>query len=131
MSNQYLPVNNITPNSLIITGITQALPMVITCTLDNFTPNPRVNTYFVGMNVQITVPRPYGMFQANGLIGRIMAIDGNSFTMNIDSTLFDAFVIPVTVTESPPSIAPFGSNNLEYNNYTNSVPFKSLNNIGN
>ena len=131
MANQYLPPVNIIPNSLIITDITKSMPMVVTTTLVNTAPNPRVNTYKIGMNVLLYVPRTYGMYQANGLVGTILDLSGNVFTLSIDSTLFDTFVIPGTFVESPPSISPYGSKNLEYDNFTNDVPFQSLNNIGN
>jgi hypothetical protein len=131
MPNQYLPGVNTTPNSLIITDITRSYPMIVTTTLVNTAPNPRVNTYKIGMNMRLYVPKPYGMYQANGLVGTILSISDNEFMLNIDSTLFDTFVIPVTTVESPPSLSPYGSKNLEYDNSTNEVPFQSLNNIGN
>lgn len=131
MPNQFLPVVNTIPNSLVITNITQSLPMVVTATLVNTDPNPRVNTYRIGMNVRLYVPRTYGMYQANGLVGTILGINGNDFTLNLDSTLFDTFSVPMTIVESPASLSPFGSRNLEYDNTTLRVPFQSLNNIGN
>ena len=79
MPNQYLPGVNTIPNSLIITDISTSLPMVVTTTLVNTAPNPRVNTYKAGMNVRLYVPRTYGMYQANGLIGTILEIIGNVF----------------------------------------------------
>ena len=130
MTNNLLPGVNTIPNSLIITAITQALPMVVTATLANNAPNPRVNTYQVGMNVRLYVPPTYGMYQANGLVGTIIGLSGNNFTLALDSTQFDAFSLPVSQVDSPASLAPFGSRNVEYNNSTN-VAFESLNNIGN
>ncbi len=131
MPNQYLPGVNTIPNSLRITDITKSMPMVITTTLVNTAPNPRANTYKVGMNLKLYVPRTYGMYQANGLIGTILAITGNIFTVNLYSPLFDTFTVPLTIVEAPASISPFGSKNLEYDNSTKLVPFQSLNNIGN
>lgn len=131
MANQYLPGVNTIPNSLVITGITKTGPMVVTTTLVNTAPNPRVNTYQIGMNVRLYVPRTYGMYQANGLVGTILALSGNVFTLNLDSTLFDTFTVPMTLVETPASLSPYGSRNLEFNNSTNEVPFQSLNNIGN
>jgi hypothetical protein len=131
MANQLLPGVNTIPNSLVITAITRALPMVVTTTLASLaSPNPRVNTYQIGMNVKLTVPITYGMFQANGLMGTIIAISGNMFTLALDSSQFDAFSVPVNQVDSPASLAPFGSRNVEYNNSTN-IAFESLNNIGN
>lgn len=131
MANQYLPGVNTIPNSLVITAITQSLPMVVTTTLVNTAPNPRVNTYYEGMNLRLYVPKTYGMYQANGLIGTILSINGNVFTLNLDSTLFDTFSIPSSQVGSPASLSPYGSRNLQYDNTTDQVPFQSLNNIGN
>lgn len=131
MPNQYLPGVNTIPNSLVITNISKSMPMILTATLANTAPNPRVNTYKVGMSVRLYVPRTYGMYQANGLVGNILALSGNVFTLSLDSTFFDTFSIPVTQVESPASLSPFGSRNLEYDNSTSKVPFQSLNNIGN
>ncbi len=132
MPNQYLPGVNTTPNSLLILDITKSFPMVVTVVLFNNAPNPRVNTYIAGMNVKFYVPKTYGMFQANNQIGNILRVNGNDLTIDIDSTGFDTFSIPITRVESSASISPYGSKNLEYgNNSINVVPFRSLNNIGN
>lgn len=131
MPNQYLPGVNTIPNSLVITNITNSMPMVVTVTLVNTAPNPRVNTYRVAMNVKLYVPITYGMYQANGLVGTILSISGNDFTLNIDSSLFDVFSLPSNSIETPASFSPYGSRNLEYDNSTDQVPFQSLNNIGN
>lgn len=129
MANQYLPPVIQIPSSLVITAITQALPMVITVQVSN--PTTEANTYISGMNVRLLVPRSYGMYQANNLVGTIQSIIGSNFTLNLDSTQFDAFVVPSGNVEQPATIAPFGSRNLQYNNNTDQVPFQSLNNIGN
>ncbi len=131
MANQYLPGVNTIPNSLVITAITNALPMVVTATLINTSPNPRINTYQSGMNVRLYVPVTYGMYQANGLVGQITEVNGNNFTLDIDSTPFDAFSVPSNIVGSPASLSPYGSRNLQYSNSTNQVPFHNLNNIGN
>jgi hypothetical protein len=129
MSNNYLPPVIQIPSSLLITEITQSSPMVITVAIGN--PTTEANTYIVGMNVRLTVPRPYGMYQANGLVGTITSINGSAFTLTLDSSGFDPFSIPSGNVEQPASIAPFGSRNLQFDNSTDQVPFQSLNNIGN
>lgn len=129
MPNYYLPPVIAIPSSLLITSITQSAPMVIGVSVGN--PISEANTYIVGMAVRLFVPRTYGMYQANNLVGTITNISGSNFTLNLDSSQFDAFVIPSGNVEQPASIAPFGSRNLSYNNLTNQVPFQSLNNIGN
>lgn len=133
MVNQFLPGINTVPNSLLITAISQSCPMVVTATLVNDNdPNPRVNTYQEGMNLRLNVPKSYGMYQANGLVGKIISINVNTFTLNLDSTLFDPFVIPASMAETPASLSPSGSRNVEYTNGTSHhVPFRNLNNIGN
>lgn len=130
MPNIYLPGVVTIPSSLQIIAITQASPMVIT--LETPDPVTQANTYIVGMAVKLNVPISYGMFQANGLTGTITAISGLNFTLNIDSSQFDAFVAPSGSSGvQPATIAPNGSRNLQYSNQTGEVPFQSLNNIGN
>ena len=129
MANQYLPPVIQIPSSLAITSITQSAPMVVGVAIQNSTTE--ANTYIVGMAVRLFVPQTYKMYQANNLVGTITAISGSNFTLNLDSSQFDAFVTPTGNVEQPATIAPFGSRNLQYNNQTNEVPFQSLNNIGN
>lgn len=129
MANSYLkPVIQI-PSSLEITAITQAMPMVITIEIQNSATE--VNTYIVGMAIKLMVPNSYGMYQANGLIGTITAINGTDFTLDLDSSQFDAFVVPGGNVEQPATIAPAGSRNYQYSNGSTAVPFQSYNNIGN
>lgn len=129
MANQYLPGVITIPSSLLIVGATQSLPMVVTVAVGNSTT--AANTYIVGMAVRLLVPKTYGMYQANGKVGTILAINGLDFTLSIDSSLFDPFVIPSGNVETPASLSPNGSRNLQYDNSTLDVPFQSLNNIGN
>lgn len=129
MVNQYLPPVIQIPSSLAITSISQSSPMVVGVAIQN--ASTEANTYIVGMAIRLMVPQTYRMYQANNLIGTITAINGSNFTLNIDSSLFDPFVVPSGNVEQPATIAPNGSRNLQYNNQTNEVPFQSLNNIGN
>lgn len=130
MPNVYLPPVITVPSSLNITAISQSSPMVITVAIGNSTT--QADTYIVGMQVRLFVPQTYKMYQANNLVGTINNVNGNQLTLNLDSSLFDAFVVPSGNTEQPASIAPFGSKNLQYNNLNvTSVPFESLNNLGN
>lgn len=127
MPNQYLPGVIQIPSTLLITGMTQSYPMVVTFTV----PSTGSNTYVIGQLVRLTVPRTWGMYQANGLTGKIIGLSGSTMSLDIDSTLFDAFVDGSSSSESPASLSPAGSRNLQYSNSTNQVPFQSLNNIGN
>jgi hypothetical protein len=125
--NYYLPPTIFIPSALLITAITQANNMVVTVSV----PPDAANTYIIGQLVRLNVPWSYGMFQANGLTGQIIAINDLNFTLNIDSSQFDPFVIPTGNVTEPASLAPSGSRNLEFNNFTGQIPFQPLNDIGN
>lgn len=129
MPNNYLPPVIQIPSSLLISAITQTLPMIITVAIENSTT--QANTYIVGMNVRLSIPATYGMYQANNLVGTITAINGSNFILNLDSSQFDPFVIPSGNIEKPATIAPYGSRNVQFSNQTGQLPFQSLNNIGN
>jgi len=121
-ANTYLPSSPVIPQFLLITGMTNAQFMQVTVST--------ANSYVVHQKVYFSVPFSYGMFQANGLTGQIIAVDVTNliFTMDIDSTQFDAFVTP-SGGEQPATLSPQGSMNI-YNNTT--VPFHALNGqIGN
>ena len=129
MNNIYLPPVIQIPSSLLITAVTNALAMVVSVEVGN--ESTGANTYIVGMSVKMFVPISYGMYQANNLVGTIIAINGGDFTLNINSSSFDLFVIPSGLAVTPASISPAGSRNLQYNNNSGPVPFQSLNNRGN
>ena len=125
MVNQFLPPIITIPSALEISGISQASPMVVTAMANS----DQMNSYIVGQLVRLTVPYSFGMFQANGLTGQILANSENTLTLNIDSSGFDPFV---TAQGQVASLAPAGSQNLQFNNVTtNQIPFKNLNNEGN
>ncbi len=127
-ANQYLPGTIQTPSALVITAITNSYPMVVTIVVN---PVNEANTYLINQLVRFTIPYSYQMFQLNGITGQIISVNGSNLTLDIDSTNFDAFVVPATP-QIPASLSPAGSRNLEYNN-TNAkaTPFQSLNNRGN
>lgn len=126
-ANTYLPGTLVIPGSLLISNMTQSIKMVVTIV------DSEVNSYVVGQLVFLVVPKPYGMIQANGLTGQITNINGLDFTLDIDSTYFDAFTVPPTLSsvEKPASLSPAGSRNLQINNDTQRVPFQNLNDRGN
>lgn len=127
-NNTYLPGVIAIPSTLQITAITQSMPMTVTITFD---PVTAVNTYIPGMKVKLAIPRSYNMWQANGLMGNILSITGSVFTLAIDSSHFDPFIVPAITAEQPANLVPLGSQNLQYSNNTAQVAFQSLNNIGN
>lgn len=126
-ANVYLPGIITIASSLDITAITQTYPMVVTVTVDDVT---EANTYQAKQLVKLFIPFGYGMQQANGMTAQILAVDGNDLYLDVNSTAFDPFSVPMNG-EMPASVAPAGSRNLEFSNLTNRVPTQSLNNRGN
>jgi hypothetical protein len=86
-----------------ILSITRSNPMVITTSFNGSTPGN--NQYRTGLIVRLFIPLGCGMFQANGILGPITVIDESSFSIDIDSTYFDAYVIP----PEPPALGAFGT----------------------
>jgi len=72
----------------IIDSITNAYPAAVTTTFDH--------QYITGMIVRLNVPTGFGMLQANQLYGPIIVTGDTTFTIDIDTTYFDAFSAPVT-----------------------------------
>jgi len=127
-NNTYLPGVIAIPSSLEITAITNSYPAVLSVSVDPVTES---NSYIAGQLVKLNIPVTYGMFQANGLTVQILAVDGQDLTLDLNTSQFDVFTMPPQGQLGPASIAPSGSKNLQLDNDTSSVPFQSLNNIGN
>lgn len=124
-ANTYLPPTLVTPGSLIILAISNTNPMVVLI-------EPSVeNTYQTQQLVRLTIPSDYGMSQASNQTYQILAASSSSIILDVDSTNFDTFNVPSGNVSQPASLAPAGSKNLPYSNFTHNVPFQSLNNIGN
>jgi hypothetical protein len=125
-ANTFLPPSPVVPGFLLITAITRAYPMVVTITDSIY------NTYIVGQSVHLSIPAAYGMLQADQLTAEIIAIDGFDFSLNVNSSGFDAFVVPnpsdIPTPVQPATLAPAGCKNI-YN--TTQEPFHSLSNQGN
>lgn len=73
----------------IISTITNANPAVVTTTFDH--------QYLTGLIVRLNIPRGYGMTQANRLYGPIVVTGATTFTIDIDTTHFDTFIVPVII----------------------------------
>lgn len=129
MRNNYLPPVITTPSSLQITSISQSLPAVIAVEIAD--PSTELNTYESGQLIRVNIPKPYGMQQMANKTVQVISNDGINISVNIDSTQFDPFAIPSTTGEAPPTIAPSGSRNVQYDNTTRLVPFQSASNRGN
>lgn len=97
------------PQFLYVTEITQATQAVVRTSVD---PS---QYYVVGMKVRFSVPYSFGMYQINGLTGKILAVSSANYTItvDIDSSAFTAFAFPAS-TASPTAalfatIAPAGA----------------------
>lgn len=81
------------PAMRIITAITQSNPAVITTSF--------AHGYISGTIVRLDIPPADGMQQANQFFGPILVTGSTTFTMDLDTTNFDAFAIPIA---APPYI---------------------------
>lgn len=75
-----------------ILSITQAEEALVTTTFDGI--NPGNHQYGTGLIVRLYIPDGFGMVQANELYGPITVINDTQFTIPINTTDFDAFVVP-------------------------------------
>ena len=93
-----------------ILSITQAPQTVVTTTYDGLVPAD--HEYFVGMYVRLYIPPDFGMVQANNLQGKILTITPTTFTLDLDTSSFDPFVIPTLLpglNATPAQVVPVGS----------------------
>lgn len=74
------------PAMRIVSSITQAYPASITTTF--------AHQYNTGMIVRLNIPEGFGMQQANQLYTPIIVTSPTTFTMDIDTSFMDPYVIP-------------------------------------
>jgi hypothetical protein len=88
-------------------AITQANPALVT-TVDD-------HNYVINQQVQFFIPPQWGMRQLNQLKGYVQTIpESDEFTVNIDTSQFDAFVVPSVAPPeviNPAQVAGIGSYN--------------------
>lgn len=95
-----------------VLSITQDENALITTTFDGV--NPGNHQYQTGLIVRLYVPNGFGMVQANELSGPITVINNTQFTLPINTTNFDAFVIPAYqpgAFGTPAQVVPIGQVN--------------------
>ena len=96
------------PAMRIISDITQAYPAEVTTTF--------AHNYTTGLIVRLNVPPTYGMFQANLFSGPIIVTSDVTFTIKLDTTSFDSFVIPPGTTAAQDqycsTVVPVGDTSL-------------------
>lgn len=70
-----------------IESVTQSAEALVTTEEDH--------TFVIGQQVQFFIPPQWGMRQLNTLKGYVLTIpDSDQFTVNINTTTFDTFVVP-------------------------------------
>lgn len=74
------------PRQSLIAGITQAVNAVVTTTAPN--------ALITGEIVRLVIPPGFGMQQADGLTSSIVVLTDTTFMTGIDTTSFDAYVVP-------------------------------------
>lgn len=81
-----IPYPQFQPAMRVITAITNGFPAIVTTDTNN--------NYQTGLIVRLDIPEEYGMVQANKLFGQITRIDATNFSIEIDTTNFDPFIVP-------------------------------------
>ena len=92
------------PAMRFIADISLSNPMIVT-TVGN-------HLYATGLTVRLTVPHNYKMTQADLITGEIIVLSPTTFSMPIDSTLFNSFSVPAGIIEINAQVVPFGENAL-------------------
>ena len=75
------------PAMRLIAAITNAAQALVTTTF--------AHQYRTGLIVRLDIPVACGMQQANTLTGNITVVSPTTFLINIDTTVFDPFSVPV------------------------------------
>jgi hypothetical protein len=90
------------PAARIVTSITNAYPALVTTGTITYPAHvqaitPYVHQYISGTIVRFKIPNYFGMSQLNGQEGEITVVTTTTFTVDIDTTMYDPFVIPPIV----------------------------------
>lgn len=81
------------PAMRMILSITQGFPAAVVTTLNGTTPGN--HQYITGTVIRLDMNPAFGMMQANQVTGTITVTGDTTFTINIDTTNFDAYVVPL------------------------------------
>lgn len=91
------------PAMRVISAITNAFPAVVTTTIDH--------QYITGTIVRLNITIGHGMPQANQQFGTIVVLSATTFSISIDTTYYDPFVVPVLVKYTCSQCIPIGEDN--------------------
>jgi hypothetical protein len=95
-----------------ILSITNAFPALITTTYDGI--NPGNHNYETGLIVRLYIPKGWGMPIGRRDVYNITVTSPTQFTVNLDTTLLEPFVIPAYNPGhygTPPVVVPVGEDN--------------------
>lgn len=106
------------PAMRIITGITNGYPCTITTSFDN--------SYVTGTIVRIDIPVGFGMQQLNQQTAPITVINSTQFTIPIDTTFYDTFVVPAGNKQYAQSIAMAENNDILTAAVQNVLPYVAV-----
>lgn len=108
------------PRAYQIASISQGMTTTIT------TVDP--HDYVVGQTVRTIIPQFYGMRELNGVLADVISIPSSTqFVINVDSTLFNAFIPNPSYGPNPPFAVAVGDVNSGYISSTGrSVPFVGI-----
>ena len=103
------------PAMRIIASITKGNPTIIETTF--------AHQYQTGLIVRVYIPDNFGMQQIDQLYGPIIVTSPTTFTISIDSTLFDDLTVPASplAIDSSPLIVPIGEVNSQLAQATRNV----------
>lgn len=93
------------PAMRIISSITNAFPALVTTSFEH--------QYSTGMICRLNIPQGFGMQEANGKYGEITVTGDTTFTIDIDTSFMDPYVISSTYPFSYQSgqVVSFAENN--------------------
>ena len=88
-----------TPAMREIIAITNGFPALVTTgtiTYPNNIPTtaPMAHGYFDGAFIHLSIPKGFGMPEANGALVGITIVNATQFLINLDTTLYTPFAIP-------------------------------------
>lgn len=88
-----------------VTNITNGFPAIVTTATNH--------NLISGTIVRLVIPEGFGMVNANHLTGIIITTGATTFTIDIDTTFFDPFVIPgiFPFSQQISSVVPIGEIN--------------------
>lgn len=106
------------PAMRIITNITNGYPATVTTSF--------AHQYGTGLIIRLVLPPGWGMVQANQLSSDITVTSPTTFTINLDTTLFNSFETPATPSQYAQSV-PIGEiNSTVYLATKNVLPYGAL-----